>query len=436
MRRRKYPLIATALLILFEMASTLWWGPALLGVRHWSLPEDMWGTLVGAQRLLHGNLAGLYTQPTALISFPGTAAILVPLTALLASCGIPLGPDWAVAAHPAAWLLTGPYEIALAAVPLFAADYIAERWSVAPSRRLFLSLAEAIALWGITVRWGHPEDAFATGLFLYAFAAVRLAPAAGGADGRAAGFAAVRLAPAADSEAEPHAAGGRALALAGWLTGAAVAVQPLVLLGVPVLLSRTPWRRMPGFLVRAALPAAALLGAAAAANWGATIRAVAHQPNYPTVDHPTLWTSIAPHMAGGSVAAGPARLAAIAVACGIALYLRERDRPSPGALWWLAVCFALRSVFEPVMVAYYLWPALAVALIAAAVEKGRFWLTALAATIVTLVAQVGWRGPWSWWIPMLAGLAITLALARPPGYQVLAAPGPTKMQNGWPEGSA
>jgi hypothetical protein len=112
-------------------------------------------------------------------------------------------------------------------------------------------------------------------------------------------------------------------------------------------------------------------------------------------------------------------------------------------LFWLAVSLALRSVFEPVMAAYYLWPVLAVALIAAAVDGGWFWLTCLASTAVTLAAQLSWHGPWIWWVPMLAGLAITLALAR--GFRVPAgqpADGPgsgsgaTKMQNGWPEGSA
>ncbi len=409
MRRRRYPLLATAGLILFEMASTLWWGPALIGSRHWSVPDDLWTTLVAAQRLLHGDLAGLYTQPTELISLPGTAVILVPLAGLLALCGIPLGSTWAITAHPAAWLLAGPYEIAIAAVPLFAADYIAERRSVTPRRRLFLSLAETVALWGVTVRWGHPEDAFAVGLFLYAFAAVNLDPQR------------------------------NSLGRAGWLTGAAIAVQPLVLLGVPVLLAGTEWRRMPAFLARAALLPAVLLGAAAAANWGATFQAVAHQPNFPALNHPTLWTSIAPRLADGSVATGPARLISIAAACGIGLYLRYRESAPPDLFWWLAVSLALRSVFEPVMAAYYLWPSLAVALIAAAVEGGRFWLTCLAATIVTLVAQVGWHGPWNWWVPMLAGLAVTLALARglrvPPG-QLAAGSGATKMQNGWPERSA
>jgi hypothetical protein len=83
-------------------------------------------------------------------------------------------------------------------------------------------------------------------------------------------------------------------------------------------------------------------------------------------------------------------------------------------LWWTAVALALRSVFEPVMVAYYLWPALAVALIAASANWSRLVPTSVAATTVTFVSQVGWHGAWAWWVPMIAGLGLTLFLARVP----------------------
>ncbi len=119
-----------------------------------------------------------------------------------------------------------------------------------------------------------------------------------------------------------------------------------------------------------------LLGAAAAANWTATFHAVTSQPNWVTVDQATPWAALAPHTGGGqAVAAGPARILAILVACGCALVAGRRWRAARGSrwsqdtlgevLWWTAVALGLRSVFEPVMVAYYLWPALAVALIAA-----------------------------------------------------------------------
>src|SRR5581483_6799564 len=100
----------------------------------------------------------------------------------------------------------------------------------------------------------HPEDAVAVGLLLYAVMSLPGWHASGEA--------------------------GR-LRRASWLAGAAVAVQPLVLLAFPVLAVTVPPRRLPGFVARAALPSLVLLVPAAAANWTATVSRVAGQPNAP-----------------------------------------------------------------------------------------------------------------------------------------------------------
>jgi hypothetical protein len=205
-----------------------------------------------------------------------------------------------------------------------------------------------------------------------------------------------------------------------------VAVQPLVLLAFPILAAVVERRRLAGYLARAAAPAALLLAAAAAANWTATVHAVTSQPNSPAIDHPTPWISLYPHMSGGQVAAGPARILAIAAACGCGLLVARRWRAARPArtngrlgpealeelLWWIAVTLALRSVFEPVMVAYYLWPPLAVALVAAARDWSRLVPTGCVAVVLTFFSQVQWRNPWSWWTPMVIGLALALYFAR------------------------
>src|SRR6202044_872473 len=118
-----------------------------------------------------------------------------------------------------------------------------------------------------------------------------------------------------------------------WLAGAAVCVQPLVLLALPVMLAVLPWRRMVPFLVRAALPSVLLLGAAAIANWHDTYLSVTSQPDSPVINHPTAWTSLAPQMAGQNVAAGPFRLATILLACLCALAMRRiwQARTAPHA---------------------------------------------------------------------------------------------------------
>ena len=405
-------MLATAGLVAVGMAATIWWGPRLEGQTTWTLPHDLWGTMAAASRLLHLNLAGLYMEPTRLVTFPGGVMILVPIVAVIEAAGLSLQVPGAQLPQPGAWLLAGPYEIVLSAVALFAADAIAERMGVTRPKRALLAAASAVALWSVSVRWGHPEDAVAVGLFLYGILAL------------------------SDSRA------GRS----AWLVGAAVAVQPLVLLALPIVLVVIEPRRLAGYLARAAAPGVAVLGAAALANWQATYDAVTSQPNYPTINHPTPWTSLAPHLGEGTVAAGPGRVVAILVACACALAVARRWRAARRAatwspetlgevLWWVAVVLALRSVFEPVMVAYYLWPVLAVALITASRSWSHLVATSLTTVALTGASQIPWQSPWTWWAPMIAGLALTLFFARVPAPRVAtsaagAEAGPAPSQGG------
>src|SRR5258708_25301663 len=191
------------------------------------MSADLCHNLVAADRLVHLHVGGLYTQPTRLSALPGAALILLPVAAVITAAGLPLQIPGSVDPHlalSAAWLLGGPYEIALSCAVLFAADALAEELGAADDVRKLLAAAGVVALWGVVI-WGHPEDAVAVALLLYAVLAL----------GR-----------------------GRP-ALAGWLAGAAVCVQTLVLLALPVLLAVLAWRRMPAFLLRAAVPGAVLL---------------------------------------------------------------------------------------------------------------------------------------------------------------------------------
>ena len=408
-RRRLFPLIASVGLVVVGMFTTTW-GSTLLGRSEWALPYDLWGTLIATTRLAHGNVGGIYAPPTGLISLPGAAVILLPCAALISAFHLSLALPGPGNLHPAVWLLAGPYQIAIGCLPVFASDALAERLAVPRWTRGLLAVAAAGILWSVCARWGHPEDAVAIGLLLYAVLAQ----------------------------------GNGRTALAGWLAGAAVCVQPLVLLALPIMLALLPWRRMPAFVVRAALPSAVGLAAAAIANWHDTYRSVTSQPDSPVVNHPTVWTSLAPHIGGQNVAAGPFRLATILLACLCALairrrwaaYLSQQDSPREptgapvpeprrtgeilpadllaAVLWWVAFTLALRSFFEPVMVSYYPWPPMAVALIPAATLGWRRLLAAgLLAGGLTAAAQGPSHAVWIWWAPIVAGLIVLLALSWP-----------------------
>jgi hypothetical protein len=371
------------------MASSTWWGPHLVGNRAWQLPDDLWGTLLAAQRLLHLDLGGLYTRPTGLVAPPGAAMILVPVVALIDAAGLGLASPGVHNSHPGSWLVAGPYETILSATALFAADAVAERLGVSRPKRALLAAVEAVALWNVSVEWGHPEDTVAVALLLYGVLAL-----AESRTGRSA-----------------------------WLVGAAAAVQPLVLLALPLIVVVLEPRRLAGYLTKVAAPGAVVIGAALAANWRATLNSVVEQPNWPAVDHATPWTALAPHMGHGAVAAGPARAVSVMLACGLAVVLQRRwrwgehigDWPTAALeelLWWTAVALALRCVFESVMVAYYLWPVLAVSLVASVRRWSRLLSTAILASGITFVSQVSWHGHWAWWSVMVAGLILTLCFAR------------------------
>jgi hypothetical protein len=104
----------------------------------------------------------------------------------------------------------------LACIALFAGDALAERLGMARGPRGVLSLAEAVLLWNVAVLWGHPEDAVAVALGVYAIVFA--------IDGRFTG--------------------------AGWLFGIALAVQPLVVVVFPVLLVMSGKKRALGLAVR------------------------------------------------------------------------------------------------------------------------------------------------------------------------------------------
>jgi hypothetical protein len=393
-RRRILPLLASAGLIAVGMSTTTW-GTAVVGKKEWGLPYDLWGTLIAASRITRGDIGGIYAPGTGLISLPGAAVILLPVAALIAALGLSLAIPGQANLHPPVWLVAGPYQIALCCVTLFAADALAERLGLPLAKRALLAAAGAGILWSPSVRWGHPEDAMSVGLLLYALLA--------------------------QSQGKRK--------TAGWLAGAAVCVQPLVLLALPLMLAVLPARRMVPFLLRAALPSVVLLAAAAIANWHDTYTSVTSQPDSPVINHPTAWTHLAPQLAGQNVAAGPFRLATIVLACLCALLVRRRwqvlasgetsARPWPGelladVLWWTALALALRSFLEPVMVSYYPWPPMAVALIAAAtLSWPRLVAAGAGAGGLTAAAQGPSHAVWIWWVPIVAGLAVLLALSWP-----------------------
>lgn len=137
--------------------------------------------------------------------------------------------------------------------------------------------------------WGHPEDAIAVGLADYALIAAF--------DGR--------------------------FQKAGWLFGAAVAFQPLVVVALPILLVVGDRRQALGLIIRGALPAAVLVVAPLVSDAHATLHALVDQPAFPRSvnNHATPWTFLAPNLGGSGtktmVGGGPVRIFSLLLACAL-----------------------------------------------------------------------------------------------------------------------
>ena len=132
----------------------------------------------------------------------------------------------------------------------------------------------------------------------------------------------------------------------------------------------------------------------------------------------TPWTFLAPKLGGKGkgvmVGGGPPRIAVFVVAAAFSAWARRwRERPEMLA-WALAVVLSVRIFLETVMYSYYIWPALAVALVVAARgSRRRFGIAVVLAIVLTVVTQ--WHMSWvRWWPIVVVGMTgVLLSASRP-----------------------
>jgi hypothetical protein len=382
-RGRKWPVVVTLLVLSSGMAYSLLWAPLVRHHPSWIFSGDVFASYRSAHYIAWGSIGSVYSANTGLVTFPGILLLFAPLAALTGFLGLSESFPYFIP-HPTAWLLLGPYEMIIGCSALFACDALAERLGVAKRWRIVLCLAEGVAIWPLLVFWGHPEDALAMALALYAVVFAF--------DGRWTG--------------------------AGWLFGAAVATQPLTLLMLPILLALGGKETAAGLLLRSLLPSVLLLAVPLGYQFHPTLHALVDQPNYPRIDHATPWTSLAPRLGGSgkniAVASGPGRVLAVLAACVLGWRARRwRDRPEL-LVWALALAMALRCFTESVMDSFYLWPAIALSLVVVMrASPRRRVLGVIVALSVTIVAEHHFA-QWSvWWTAVTVGLVAVLSVAVP-----------------------
>jgi hypothetical protein len=409
-----WPIGISALFVILGSLFIFRWGSVVEHIpKLWLSPQDFWITYFNSSQFIHGHFGAIYQANDKFLEFPGILVALAPLGALsgafhtatfeVTNHGVVAAPGFVVhvrglnvpflnaqsihsgktlyVLQPQWTIAADLYAMLLSCMALFACDALAERLQVPKTRRAILCVAEAVLLWNVTVLWGHPEDAVAVALAVYALIF--------GLNRRFVG--------------------------AGWLFGAALAFQPLVLLMLPILLAMVGRRHLFGMVTRALIPAAVLIALPLVANFRATIHALVDQPSPPGVNHVTPWTALSPSLGGGLVAAGPIRLLSVLLAVGLGFWVYRHWLERPELLAWsCAVALGLRSVTESVMTPYYAWAALAVGVaVAARCSARRFGIAVAVAISTTIVAQwtLGWL---TWWTVQMVGLIALLAVASAP----------------------
>jgi hypothetical protein len=366
------------------MGMSLWVLPELHHLRGWSYTMDIWDNFQLAHLADIGAYPAIYGQ--AFVETPGIVFVLAPVWWITHVAGTSVSyvfPLW----HPTAWLVLGPYEVLLSASVLFAVDAVAVRLGASTARRLLICAGEVYALYNVLL-WGHPEVAVAVACLLYACLAA--------SEKRWSRF--------------------------GWLFGAAVAFEPVVLLTLPALLFPAGWRRLPGLLARAAAPTAVLLVLPLTMNWSVTVHGLVSQATYPSLNRPTPWLHFAPSLGHGgyigatAVAAtgdGPSRFLAILFSLIVGILFRRAARELGVLIAVVALSLSLWCAFETVIAPYYVWPTIAVALIGlSATSRLRTAASVVFAILADLASNADLHAEWVWWVTVSA-LAALLAASWP-----------------------
>jgi hypothetical protein len=420
-RRRAVPIVMTVVILVTGMLFEFFWLPVVHHYPHWFTQADLWGIFRGAHYVGWGFLGGVYTPGTGIVAFPGLPILLAPVAMLSGSLNLSESTNPIVLAHPTAIILLLPVVLLLGSTVLFAIDALAEELGVSRGRRAWLCIAAAVLVWPLVALWGHPEDAL---VMTFALCAMR---------------AMLR---------------GRWVRV-GWLFGVALLMQPLIALVLPLFLVASPAGQRLRFALRCAALSVATVGVAFLGNASETYLALVKEPGEPSLNHPTPWLAFAPRVkdpltathqgtapafgpGGGHfvtapsavhhavlVSGGVGRTLDVVLALVIALYAWRRP-PSPLRLLWLAgAILASRCFFEAVMTPYYLTPPLLLLLVLTARHD---WRRFMVATVVALaVSRFAYLrlGEWNWWLPVVVGLGVVLALAYPsdPGRR----PGPDEV---------
>lgn len=364
--------------IALGMAYTILFMPAITHIRGWWVVGDVWPPMLAARFVANGAMGYIYEATPFFTGGPLVPILLAPLAALGDTFQLTDNYRYLVP-HPSLWLVYGPYALGYGIVLLYAARALSQRaWvqeglagrTIRPLHVWTQAAMVGLVLIPVAVVYGHFEDVLALAFFLLGVRSTI----------------------------------SRRFAHAALWFGLAIVTTPWALLGVPILLAAAPARSRPRTLVRTLLLPVIMFGYTLITDWTNAAPALFRPGAFPQLGHAALWVSRSTQMIVGS----PVRLGALVTAVALGWWLRGRGRPRL-LLAGFALALLARPLFEPVIFAYDLAPALALLFLHERVAGGTGLRTAVGGVAILLFFLVH-PNPWLWWT---VTAAVVLGLAAP-----------------------
>jgi len=407
---RVVPLVVAVTVIAVGLLFEFLWGPLVYHDSRWFCQSDMWGMFRAAHYVGWGDLGGIYSSSNGVVTFPGMPILLTPVAMLSGALHLSESFPPFVLPHPTAVLLLLPVELVLGSTVVFGADALAEELGVSFRRRAALCVVVAIVAWPVVAVWGHAEDLLTMTFAFYAMRSVLRGN----------------------------------WVRAGWLFGAAVVVQPLVALALPIFVATSPRGQRVLFTVRCAALSVFTVGVSFLGDPTDAFHQLVEQPTPPSFNHATPWVALAPRVdqlptgvatshlttvlahdrfvshamlraveATPEVQGGIGRTIYIVLALLVGIYVWRRPQSVVRLLWLAGVVLGARCFFESVMTPYYLAPPLLLLLVLAARAGWRRLAPASMISLAVTVFAYYHLSEWAWWLPVVTAMGAVMALAYP-----------------------
>jgi hypothetical protein len=360
-------LLLTLLTIGLGMLSSMVLVPLVTGFHGWQPPDDAWTGILAGQYVSNGAIGFVYSSSPFYVISPLLAVLLAPATFTADQLKLVYDVPFPVP-HPTAWLLFGPYAMALCFAVYVAARRLARQVGLAAQAAIVQWAALILAVIPMVILYGHVEDAL--GLAALMFAVVLLLEE--------------RYRPAA-------------IAL-----GLAIACKQTALLALPLVIALAPKEQRVGMAVRSLAIPAALVALPLIRDWHTATSQLFAAKSYPhALSHTALWIAHPDQIVAGT----PGRLVALLFAGALGWWMRDRREDVPLILAALGLVLLSRLVFEPRVVLYYLGPGLLFLLLHERLTTGHWWRTSAAGCLLMAYFHLH-LAPVVWWPAAFAALAV------------------------------